>query len=241
MLQPPLDTSLCFYQAAAYDPANTLLPNRALLTEIPLLLGPTLNADPQDPVFVAETYGNFLRYTLNQGQYAIANIPPDVLNGDLWIALRYRTESKPGQPTFPPFAESLLLAIVDPHPTTPLKRFLLTRSGTNKIKARFFANNANNSQIDTTSTTSVSPTRTDTIVVRWSRAGGMSTQELYMNGGLEATVTTPLDRQTVVSSPLYMPLPNTTLKPAGWYLPLAIGKVWRPDLPALLQACPDWI
>jgi hypothetical protein len=228
LLTAPLDTASGVWRPRAYTPDNTLIPNEGLL-DIPLNLGATLNADTTDPVFVQEAGGNFLKYTLNQGQYAQANLPAESLNGDIWFALQYRPLAV--------WADRLLLAIVDPHPTTPLKRFMLHQTSGNKVMARFWATNS--SQIPATSTTSVSLSRTDTWIVTWSVAEKKIC--LYRQGVLEASFVSPYDRQAVVSAPLSMPLPGTTLKPAGLYGPLATGN-WTltPEEASVFHLNPDW-
>ncbi len=216
-LAAPLDTADCVYRAAAYDPDNTLLPNEGLRSE-PLTLGETLGTEAHDPAFVSDGAGNYLLYTLNQGQFATCAVPVSVLNGDVTFALRYRTTAY--------WADRLLLSIIDMDSYGIVrKRFMLHQTSGNKYMARFWATDANASQIPAISTTSVSTSRTDDIVVTSESA--TKTLKLYINGVLEAIFVSLYSRQDAVSAPLCMPAPTTTLKPAGKVYALAVYKgVW---------------
>jgi hypothetical protein len=230
-LSEPLDTATVFYRATAYSPTLTQIEDLALPSDAALQLGPTLGAETMDPTFVQEPFGDFLRFTLNQGQYAFASVNAEVLNGDVTISLGYRPATL--------WADRLLLAIIDPHPTTPLKRFILHQTSGNKIMVRFWANNPNNSQIFVISTLSVSLSRTDIIEITWNDSERKLC--LYMNGVLQGSVISPYDRSPVVSSPLWVAYPATILKPSGWYGPLAIWEYSHtPEEALALVTCPDW-
>lgn len=196
---PPLDDAACLYRAQSYSPTNTLLPNEGTRTE-PLLLGPTLNADTADPVFVADAVlGDHLRYPIGQGCYAVSPVPPSIVNGDVSFAIRYRPEAL--------WADRLLLSVIDPVPVT--KHFMLHQTSGNKLMARFWEHPSQGwAQIGATSLTSVSLNRTDTVVVVWDSA--LKQVRLYLNGELEATGSTGKQRSEAVVSGLNVPYNGTT-------------------------------
>lgn len=224
----PIDDIACLWRAQAYSPTSTVIPNEGSRSE-PLVLGPTLNVDVEDPSFVQDaTIGDHLLYT--SSSYAVAPVPPVVLNGDITLAIRYRTTAL--------WADRLLLSIVEPD--GQLKRFMLHQTSGNKYMARFWEAPPNWSQIGVTSTTVASTSRTDTIVITWDSATKQIS--LYINGALEAIGGTGNPRADAIDAPLQVPYPGTTLFPAGMLF--ALGH-WTRALSAQevadLQDDPVWL
>ncbi len=190
----PLDTASCLYRAQDDSP----VPNEGTRTE-PLTLGST------PPVFTADaTLGDHWRYPVGAGCYAVAAVPPSVVNGDVTFAIRYRPEAI--------WADRLLLSVIDPSPVT--KHFMLHQTSGNKLMARFWEHPSQGwAQIGATSITSVSLSRTDTVVVIWDSAAKQV--RLYLNGVLEASGSTGKQRSEAATSGLNVPYNGaTSLVPA---------------------------
>jgi len=226
----PLDDASLLYRAQPYDPALTQIPSEGLRDD-PLQFGPTAGTDTEDPAFVSDAVlGDYFHYVLADNDHAVSPVPVEALNGDVTFAIRYRQDVL--------WADRLLLSVVDPSPQT--KHFMLHVTAGNKYMARFWEHpTVGWAQIGATSTTSVSTSRTDTVVVTWDSA--TKENKLYVNGALEATGTTGKIRSNASVSGLQVPLAYTTLKPAGKVFSIAL---WERTLSATevadLQVNPDW-
>ncbi|HSG69799.1 MAG TPA: LamG-like jellyroll fold domain-containing protein [Planctomycetaceae bacterium] len=204
----PLDDASVLYRAAAYLPTNTVIPNEGTRTE-PLVLGSAIGSDANDPVYAEDAGEKYLEF--GSQSFSVANIPAVFYAGDLTFCLRYR-------PSGVLWNNRTLLSVID---QPELKHYFLHQSTSNKYYSRFWGDDPNRSQLAVQSTTSVSTSRIDTLVVTWDNA--TSTQELWLNGVKEGTATYSVGKSIVQDDGFGVPLNGvSSLSPSGHVFAVAM-------------------
>lgn len=222
-LAPPLTDAVCLFRAQNAAP----VPNEGSRTEPLSLTNVTFNADA--------TLGNHWTF----GATSIGNcpVPAAVLNGDITLALRYRTTAL--------WSDRPLFMIADPDPTyaTPIKRIFLHQSSQNKYVSRAWLKPPTNSWVLSQSNTSVSTSRTDTVVMTWSTVD--NTNRLYVNGVLESSSSLGAPRTDLTGTGgLEVPTlaASQFTPPAGYVFSIAQwSRTLAPAEVAALTTLPDWL